>query len=193
MDNCKAWKHRPIIQKTWAQLKIDFSIYHNELRESQHTDNTSGFHGNNAEIIQQETATAISNLANATLADRETMSAMQGAITILNTQLTEANKLLMDNVYFIATLKTEASAYIANGTGGGGGRGGGNGERGHGGGGRGTDNDYIITFTHYCWTHGPKRSHTYQKCIMRVEGHKEEGTNANQLGGRAAKRKHYRV
>ena len=140
MDDCKAWKYRPAIQKTWAQLKTEFSIAHNELTESHHTARTSGFHGNNAEIVQQETATAISNPANATLADRLTMTAMQETFTTLNTQLSKANKLLMDNMNVIAALKTEVAAYASNGTGGGGGRGGGNGERGRGDGGRGVGN-----------------------------------------------------
>ena len=144
VDDCKDWKRRLAIEKTWAQLKTDFSTAHNELRESQHIARTSGFHGNNAEIIQQETATVISNLANSTLEDRETMTAMQATITTLNTQLAEANIQLMDNVSVMATLKTKVAAYEANG----GGRSRGN--SGRGGGGRGVGNDAVINFTHYC-------------------------------------------
>ena len=123
VDDCKTWKRRPAIEKTWSQLKTDFSIAHNELRESQHTARTSGFHGNNAKIIQQETATVISNFANATLADREAITAMQATITTLNTQLAGANKQLMDNVSVMANLKTKVAAYEANDRGRGGGRG----------------------------------------------------------------------
>ena len=147
VNDCKAWKRQPAVEKTWAQLKTDFSTANNELRYSQHTSRTSRFHGNSAEIIQQETVTAISNLANATLADREMMTAMQATITTLNTQLAEANKLCMENVNVMATLRTKVAAYKANG----GDRGGGN--SGRGGGGRGVGSDAIVTFTHYCWTH----------------------------------------
>ena len=102
-------------------VETDFSTAHNDLRESQHTSHTSGFHANSADIIQQETVTAISNLANATLTDRETMDAMQATITTLNTQLAEANNLLLDNVNVMEILKEKVAAYEANG----GGRGGG--------------------------------------------------------------------
>jgi len=36
-DECKIWKHLPTAEKTWAQLKIDFTLAHSEIRESQQT------------------------------------------------------------------------------------------------------------------------------------------------------------
>jgi len=90
-DECKIWKRLPTPEKTRAQLKIDFTLAHNELRESQQTTRGGGFHANNVQELQQETATAITNLENATLADRETMTTMQATITTLTTQLSETN------------------------------------------------------------------------------------------------------
>ena len=55
--------------------------------------------------MQQETATAVENLANATLADRETMTAMQANIYIITIQLSEANAKLVDALYVCTTLK----------------------------------------------------------------------------------------
>ena len=141
---CKAWTRRPAIEKTWAQLTIDFSTAHNELRESQHTSHASDFHGNSVEIIQQEAATTMSNLVNATLANRKMMIAMQATITTLNTQLAKANTQLMKNENVMATLKTKVAAYKDNG-----------GCRGEGNsgceeGGRGAGSDAVITFTQYC-------------------------------------------
>ena len=43
------------------------------------------------------------------------MAAMQAIITTLNTQLAKANKLLMENVNFMTTLKAKVAAYNANG------------------------------------------------------------------------------
>ena len=63
--------------------KGDFSLGHSELRESQHTKRTGSFHANNAEEIKEEITIAIANLVNATLADRDTITAMQETITTL--------------------------------------------------------------------------------------------------------------
>ena len=119
-DDCKVWKRRPAVQKTWAQLKTDFSVAHAELRESQHTNRTGGY-ANNVEDIQQETATAIANLANATLADRDTMTAMQATITTLTAQLAGVNTQLVDSINASATLKAQVATLTANSYGGGGG------------------------------------------------------------------------
>ena len=106
---------------------------------------------------------------------------MQAIITTLDTQFTEANKQLMDNMSAMATLKTKVAAYKANG----GGRGIGN--SGRGGVGRGAGNNAVVASTHYCCTHEPKRGHTSQQCTRHAEGHKKEATNVNQLGGHADK------
>ena len=82
-DDCKIWNRRPAVEKIWAQLKLDFAMAHAELRESQQTSKLAGFQANNAEVIPKETAEAIANLASATLADRNTMTAMQLTISTL--------------------------------------------------------------------------------------------------------------
>ena len=115
------------------------------------------------------------------------MTAMQAAITTLNTQLAEANKLRIDNVNVMTTLKTKVVAYKANG----GGRGGVN--SGRGGGGRGAGSSTIVTFTHYCWTHGTKCGHKIQQCSRRAEGYKVEATTLKKLGGHSEKWMRYRA
>jgi len=42
-DECKIWKHLPTPEKTWAHFKIDFTLAHSELRESQQTTRGGGF------------------------------------------------------------------------------------------------------------------------------------------------------
>ena len=50
-----------------------------------------------------------------------------------------------------------------------------------------TPRDPTVTYTHYCWTHGPKCSHSSFDCNKKGPGHKEEATEANKLGGREKK------
>ena len=45
----------------------------------------------------------------------------------------------------------------------------------------------IVTFDKYCWTHGPQASNDSKKCNRRAEGHQEEATDANRMGGRDTK------
>ena len=91
----------------------------------------------------------------------------------------------MDNVNVMTTLRIKVAAYEANG----GDRGGGH--SGRGGGDRVAGSDDIVTFTHYYWTHVPKYGHTSQQCFRRAEGHKEEATTLNKLGGCSDKWKRY--
>jgi ribosomal protein L18 len=51
-DACRAWQSRSIAGKTWAQLKIDFTIAHREFRLTNQTAHQSGFHSANMMIEQ---------------------------------------------------------------------------------------------------------------------------------------------
>ena len=186
-DDCKIWKRKPAQYKTWAQFKVDFTIAHNELREEQQTTRGAGFHANAVQDLQQETATAIANLANATLADRETMTAMQANISTLTTQLSEANAKLVDALNVCTTLKELlATRNSSNGNGGsnGGGRNGGGRNTG---GGNSSSSQYV----HYCWTHGILSGHTSAECTRKADGHKDEATAADKMGGRTTKWRRY--
>ena len=185
-DDCKIWKRRTPLTKTWAQLKVDFTIAHNELRESQQTTRSAGFHANNVqemEGLQQETATAIANLANATLADRSTMTSMQATIATLTTQLADVNHKLVEALNSNSTLKETIAAGTGNrNNGGGAGR---NGNSNNGGG-------YTATqYIHYCWTHGPKSSHPSSGCSRPAEGHPAAATHDNKMNGRTTKWKRF--
>ena len=47
--------------------------------------------------------------------------------------------------------------------------------------------DAHISYTHYCWTHGPTCSHQSSDCQRKAEGHKDEAKMANKMGGLAEK------
>ena len=184
-DDCKIWKRRPPVQKTWAQFKVDFALAHSELRESQQTNRTGGYANNATEMhdMQQETATAIANLANATLADRETMTSMQATISTLTLQLAEVNQKLVDSLNVATTLKTQLVTAAGSAQGGG--------NAGNGGGAWTPVRQTQQSYTHYCWTHGVKSGHTSAQCTRPAEGHKNEATDANKMNGRTTKWKRY--
>ena len=154
---------------------------HAELREFQQTSRSAGFQANNTEVIQRETAEVIANLANATLADRDTMKAMQLTISTLTVQLAEANKKVIDIFNSMANLQFQLNALYSNTNRGGARRGPT----------RNGGSTNTLTFTHYCWTHGPKCGYTSADCTRRVDGHKADATKGNMKGGRAAKWKRY--
>jgi len=176
-DECKICKRLPMPEKTWAQFKIDFTLAHSEIRESQQTMRGGGFHTNNVQELQQETATAIANLANETLADRETMTSIQATITTLKTQLSEANQKLVDAFKVCTTLK-EKIASTKNNCNNRGGRG------------NGDDDERrapVVEYTNYCHTHGILISHNSGDCTRLAAGHKVEATVDNKMGGRTTK------
>ena len=188
-DDCKIWKRLPEIQKTWVQLKIDFSLAHSKLHKSQQTNRTGGYANNATEVqemqeLRQETATAIAILASATLANRETMTSMQATITTLTLQLAEVNIKLVNSVNVATTLKEQLFA-VTGGARGGGGTGGG-----------GWTPTPIgatppMTYKHYYWTHGIKSGHTSAQCTRPTEGHKTEAMDAKKMNGCTTKWKRY--
>jgi len=134
--------------------------------------------------MQQETATAIVNLANATLADRDTTTLMQAGITTLTLQLAKINRKLVDSLNVATTLKEQLVTATGSALGSGG----------NGGGGWTpvrTDGSHPVSYTHYCWTHGIKNGHTSVQCTRPAAGHKIEATGANKISGRTTKWKQY--
>ena len=180
MDDYKTWKRLPALSKTWAQLKIDSTIARNELREAQQTTSGAGFHANASQALQQETAAAITNLANATLADRTTLTALHATITTLTNQISEVNSKLVDALNLCITLKEQLAARNNSGVNGVGGVGNSNGN-GRGGGAS------SVQYVHYCWTHGILSGHKSADCTRQADGHKLEATNADKMGGRTTK------
>ena len=142
-DNCKIWKRKPITEKNWTSFKTYFAIANKEIIESTQTAQTAGFQSNNADSIRQ-TATAIDNLANATLADRESMVALTLTVSNQTVALAEANAKLVNALAKIIILKRDLGAA------------------------RLSPNpcpsprivrEAKISYTHYCWPHKPTCSH----------------------------------
>ena len=117
------------------------------------------------------------------------MTAMQATITTLTTQLAEVNAKLVDSLTAAATLKAQVATLNANAHGGGGG--GSNGGGGARGGQRRNANTAPLSFTHYCWTHGPKCGHPSAECTRQAEGHQVAATATNMMNGRTTKWRRY--
>ena len=166
-DDAKEWRRLPEANKTWEEFKIHFSRAYHELKETMETAQSAGFHGaNNA--YHEETAVALNNLANAAVADKRTMENLTNSVNSLTQQLALTNEKLREAQRLTISLQNE----LQNSK-----KGGNNGKIGK----------KSIIYDKYCWTHGPKCSHTSSDCNRRVDGHKVEATEENRMGGRETK------
>ena len=77
--DCKTWRHKPAIDRTWANFKIFFAKVFKDARDDGFTAQTSDYASNVYQLqedkvtmskMQQETATALENPATATTSDR---------------------------------------------------------------------------------------------------------------------------
>ena len=163
---CREWRRKPAIDKTWPNFKSFFAEAHHDYREetnqSHHT-----FHSANVQETSPpptDTALALANLASATVLDRATVA-----------NLTAVNKQLIAQVADLQNKLNEAYTQMHNiclnvqPT---------------------NNTKKPLSEQNYCWTHGFKvksnGTHTSATCTRRKDGHKEEATSTNRLGGSTA-------
>lgn len=166
-DDIREWKRFPQADKTWDRFKTHFARAYHELKEASATAKSAGYSGNNA--IQEDHVQALTNLANATVADRETMANLTATINSLSLQLSQTNAKLNDALATTARLQSEIQSLK-----------------------EGKKSKEKSSFTKYCWTHGIQCGHSSAECNKRAEGHREEATEENKLGGRTTKWQRYR-
>ena len=184
-DACRDWRRRPAAQKTWPAFKADFSLAHQEMRESQTTTQEAGFHSANAAVdFHQQTFEALANLATATESDRSAVSNLTGTNSALTLQLSATNAKLDTALADIAALRLEltssrAGNYSRNVNGDG--NWSNNGNRNH------TRAPTVRKYfnKNYCWTHGyhVHRNHASQTCEKPKAGHRKLATRANTMNG----------
>ncbi len=137
----------------------------------------SNYHNANAAFeLQQDTATAIANLATATAAGRATFSNLTATNSILTNELAQTNASLTGAEATIKALKFEL-AMLKKGDGN-------NNNSNYG----NNNGNYTRNYTpnqNYCHTHGDKvnRSHTSATCTRPANGHKRDATRTNNMGG----------
>ena len=152
--------------KIWDQFKIDFWRAHQELVESTQTAQTAGFQGNNTEV-QQNTIDAVSNIMNATIADRESMASLMQTIIHLTEEWTKTQEKLVAAL----TPLVDSNNIIKDG--------------------KPPSNRVSVSYKHYWYTHVPTSSHPSLECKSTKEVHKNESTNENCMGRRKTKWKLY--
>ena len=167
-DDSKEWRRLPDGDKTWDGFKDHFARAYHELKETMDTAQTGGFHTAN-NVFHQETATALNNLANAAVSDKKTVEYLTSTVNSLTQQLAITNEKLLEAQRLTSSLRNDIKDLK---------RGGNEGKNG------GKKVTFKVTYDKYCWTHGPKCSHTSMECNRRSEGHKEDATDGNRMGGR---------
>ena len=160
-DDVREWRRKPTAEKTWANFKKHFTRAHNDLRETKATTSAAGYHSANA--VQENTVTALNNLANATIADRQTMTNLTATISVLTQELAATNMKMAEAITRATKLEKEV-AFLKK-----------------------KPKTSAPPSTHYCWTHGIRCAHTSKECTKRAAGHKEEATEENKMGGRETK------
>ena len=156
--DAREWRRLPQAEKTWEKFKEHFARAHHELKEATATARTSGYTGNSA--MQRDPFQALNNLANATVADRETMANLTATINVLTMQLSQTNTKLNEALVSTASLQLEPKSLknVKNGK-------------------------EKSTFNKYCWTQGIKCGHSSAECNKQAEGHKVDATEENKMGG----------
>lgn len=87
-DACRDWRRRPANEKTWVQFKIDFTIAHQEFKETQQTTRSAGYHtAKQVSIDHHDTMEILANLATATASDCSAMSHLSSTNSQLSTAL----------------------------------------------------------------------------------------------------------
>ena len=156
-DACKEWSQKPTPDKTWANFKTHFTAAHSLHRQQQSTMQAAGCGTANA-IIKNETIEALANLATATAADRDALANLTNAVATLTAQLAEKDK-------EIQSLKTQLKKLGTNTP--------------------GNNQRKPLDPNGHCWSHGHNVAHgrSSKTCTRRCEGHKEEATRTNAMGG----------
>ena len=81
--------------KPWDQFKINFSIAYTNLKDKKTTVRQTGYANNIELTVHQDTVTAIANLANATVVDREVASVLTTTVSRLTVDLAVFNAKLV--------------------------------------------------------------------------------------------------
>jgi hypothetical protein len=175
VDDCKIWKRRDEIYKTWEHFKRDFRVSYTEYVETlDTTPQASGFHaeaaGFHAEQREQQESTieAIANLATATAEDRTAVATLTKTNAALTYSLAKSGEKLIAAMAQITNLTKQLADLKANK--------------------RGTrvnepTPDLVPGKYHYCWTCGYKCDHPSFKCTVQATGHDKGATKNNTKNG----------
>ena len=169
-EACKEWRQKSDQDKTWTNFKRHFAAEYHEIREQQRVSGDAGFNSANHAHETTDMATALENLALAATADQNIVTdliATNRRLFEANTTLaTQVKSLVATNALLTATQGAATMNKMHNAT---------------------TKSEKLpINPSGYCWSHGYKvrQGHTSKTCGGKLQGHQEEATRTNTLGGK---------
>ena len=184
-DECKQWRRRPALTRTWSEMKTFFAEAHGDLIEASQTAGEQGYQNvanfatpilpAEQDAFQRDTATALSNLAAATEADRSTLQEMAAANSALTKQLATVTASLQQALSELTKIRTTNTPSTPSQP---------NRRRTAERIGRKYQND------NYCWSCGFDIAnwHTSKTCRWTKAGHQLEATKDNNMGGNQKRR-----
>ena len=156
MEACREWRKRRTSDKTWNNLKTDFTEEYNDMHEMQASSGDLGFAGFSAGIPQSSSqsssiAEALENLSQEVTTDTQTMATLTSTNATLTTQLAEAQKKIAELTSAIRGLVPSKRKLMGT----------------------------------YFWTHGFWISSTHSSANFpnKEVGHNDAATKDNMLGG----------
>ena len=167
---CDEWFDKATGDKTWNTFQTHFSAAHQKMTNKQRLRH-AGFNPlqGQANAIQQqevqhETAMALQALADATESDRTAVANLTAANKELTTHLSKMTSTISALETKVSQLERKIDQLLTNST---------------------KKSNHNRNSDFYCWSHGrtfnPK--HTSKTCNYRKDGHKEEATLVDRMGG----------
>ena len=164
---CTEWEEKPAAEKTYANFKTHFTTAHQRFRNLQRLKQTGFGHSNqmnNIQMIenQQETASALQALATATSSDRTAVANLTKANQELTTHLTTMTDTVSNLENKIISLESKIDTLLLR-----------------------SKSAYDRNSEAYCHSHGRtfNPNHTSKTCVQRKNGHKQNATLHNRMGG----------
>ena len=171
-DQCRLWRAKPAVNKTYGNLKTYFIECDNDRRQNETTAGTAGYANAIREVVHNELASIVADQSLPTEPTQEDIQSfmhqptqdsanavtLEDMKTLFKTMLAEhtTTNLQPSNSDKNPRQPLVAQGYDTNGT--------------------------AIT---YCWSHGITRNlkHNSKDCNRKKEGHKDAATLNNKMGG----------
>ena len=169
-EACKEWRQKFDQDKTWTNIKRYIAVEYHEIREQQRISGDAGFNSANTAHKTTDMVMALDNLVLAATADQNIVTDLittNRKLVDANTMLeTQVKAMVATNTLLAATQGIASTTKPHNAT---------------------TKREHVpLNPSGYCWSHGYKvcQGHTSKTCGRKLQGHQEEATRTNTLGGK---------
>lgn len=154
-DDCKVWNAKPPIDKNWPHFKTHFMEANRQLRMQQRTAQQAGYHAANAAYYPPSANQQLFDDTAEALANLATAAATdRQAFSQLTNTIAQLTEQIKEKDALIVKLQKAPAGRQRNNA-------------------------------NYCWTHGylVGKSHTSATCKNKAQGHKDDATAKNNMGG----------